>query len=150
MRRLQCHDAKVWLWVRPSSKIRLGMVVGLGDSRHCLHETVVTATTAASFTSRLTQSTHSSGAERPRTPPWSIRPISRVLPPLKFDGADRIGSWGGSTRGGSTVNLPISGRRPIPLPILLSHSSPVFCFLSPPIRSRYSTLCTQLCKHQFL
>jgi len=43
------------------------------------------------FTSRLCKSTHSSGAKRPRTPPWSIHPISPVLPPLKFDGADRSG-----------------------------------------------------------
>jgi len=79
----------------------------------------VTTATAASSTSRLIKSTHSSGAERPRTPPWSIRSISPVLLPLKFDGVDRpgrwggsTGRWGGSTRGGSTVNRPL---RPIPV-----------------------------------
>jgi len=66
---------------------------------------VKTAATAASFTSWLIKSTHSNGVERPHTPPRSIRPISPVLPPLKFDEADRPGRWGGSTSkwGGSTM-----------------------------------------------
>ena len=91
----------------PSSKIRLGMVVGLGATVGIACVKLVMAATAASFTTRFIKSTHSSGVERPRTPPWSIRPsnstgridqeggVDRSVNGAHLPGVNR--PWGGST-----------------------------------------------------
>ena len=87
----------VWVWCRPG-----------GDCRRCLRENCSDGGNRGFFH----KSTHSSGAVRPRTPPWSIRFIYLVLPPLKFDGADRPGRWGGLTSkwGGWTLDESTMGR----------------------------------------